>query len=85
MLEGIVPLCSPRKTNLRVTLDQRPQHPAAIALNSLELLQRVRIRPYPGVGGHGNGVVVVRGGDSGGFEMWRVQRKSPRSENEQRE
>lgn len=33
--------------------------------DSLELLQRVRIRPYPGGGGHGAGV-MSRGGETQG-------------------
>lgn len=35
-------------------------------IHSLELLQRVRIRPYPRTGGHGDGCVVERGAKSGG-------------------
>ena len=46
--------------------------------DSLEFLQRVRIRPYPRSGGHGCCLVIKRGGrvGSGGFEMCR-RKKDP--------
>lgn len=66
-LEMVIPLCSPKKTSLLPVSDKSSDIKANVGLHSLELLQRVRIRPNPRTGGHGDGCVVKKeGANSGG-------------------
>lgn len=62
----VIPLCSPKKTSLLPVSDKSSDIKANVRLHSLELLQRVRIRPNPRIGGHGDGCVVKREGRTQG-------------------